>query len=115
MLIYIPFNSCQNLMSQIMSENGFGSIGFLLLGIFYVGKIGGSLVQNKICSALGRSKTFTLGAFMLGMLIYTEIVPAIKADQTKDESFFLSHSQIEGVLIVGNLIVGFGAALIWVA
>ena len=64
-----------------MQENGFGSIGFLLLGIFYIGKIAGSLVQNKICSTLGRSKTFTLGAFMLGMLIYTEIVPAMKADK----------------------------------
>lgn len=102
-------------MSQIMSENGFGSIGFLLLGIFYIGKIGGSLVQNKICSALGRSKTFTLGAFMLGMLIYTEIIPAIKADQKQDETFILNQKQIEGVLITGNLIAGFGAALIWVA
>lgn len=54
MLIYIPFNSCQNTISQIQKSNGFGSIGFLLLGIFYVGKMGGSLCSNMVCSKIGR-------------------------------------------------------------
>jgi len=36
MLLYIPTNTSQNLVSDVQEANGFGSLGFYLLGIFYI-------------------------------------------------------------------------------
>jgi hypothetical protein len=50
---------------------------------------------------------------MLGMMIYTEIIPAWKAES--EGSFLMKDSTVKNILILGNLVAGFGAALIWVA
>ena len=52
---------------------------------------------------------------MLGMLIYTEIVPASIGDGDVNSHPWFSEKSIKGILIAGNLVAGFGAALIWVA
>ena len=87
-----------------------------MLGIFYVGKMGGSLCSNIVCSKIGRQKTFAIGSFFLGMVIYTEIISAWKADnEIKGLDFIFSDSTIELFMIIGNILAGVGAAFIWVA
>lgn len=84
--------------------------------MFYVGKIIGSLVSNIINTTIGRSKTFALGAFLLGMVIYTEIISAWKADFGEEgREYALGDGSIKAIMVSGNIVAGFGAALIWVA
>jgi len=87
-----------------------------LLGIFYVGKMGGSLCSNFVCSKIGRQKTFAIGSFLLGMVIYTEVISAWKADNVANgDSFGIGDGCIECFMIIGNILAGIGAAFIWVA
>jgi hypothetical protein len=50
------------------------------------------------------------------MVIYTEIVSAFKADFQQDGvQYSLGDGLIKSIMVLGNIIAGFGAALIWVA
>ena len=81
LVLYIPFNTCQNTMSQIQEENGFGNLGFLLLGIIYVAQMFGSVVSAQICSKIGLQWTFVIGGLTMVVIIYTEVISAWKAQR----------------------------------
>jgi hypothetical protein len=36
LILYIPFNICQNLMTALLYDNGFESLGFELLAVIYL-------------------------------------------------------------------------------
>ena len=84
LVLYIPFNTCQNTMSQIQKENGFGNLGFLVIGILYFAQMFGSLVSAQICSKIGLQWTFVVGALTMVIIIYTEVISAWRAERIED-------------------------------
>jgi len=49
LIIYIPINVCYNIMTVLLSDSGFSTLGFKLLGIIYLFQIFGSLLAPSIC------------------------------------------------------------------
>ena len=61
MILYIPNQTIQQLMSQILMVDGFGDLGFYTLGILYLAQMIGAVVATKITSSIGIAKTLVLG------------------------------------------------------
>ena len=55
----------QNLMSDVEDQNGFGSLGYTLLGILYLFQCLGSIVSAAVVKKLGIRQTIILGGFFL--------------------------------------------------
>jgi hypothetical protein len=109
-------------MTVILNDTGFSSLGFNLLAVIYLFQMIGSVLAPSICSKIGLKWSFFLGGLTLSFVTFSLISPAYYNDQNpnNDDSmgnsdFFLKRSVVIAILYIGNVIVGFGAALIWVA
>lgn len=76
---YMPFLTVQNLVTAIMSANGFESLGFGLLAVLYLFQMFGALLGASIASKMGMKLTFGVGFVLLSMLVFGQILPAWRA------------------------------------
>jgi hypothetical protein len=61
LLLYMAFNSCSNLQSSMMDEDGYGSLGFYILAVLYFFSGLGSLMSTALIHKIG-----TKGCLLLG-------------------------------------------------
>ena len=45
MVVYMPFMTVQNMISQLQEDTGFGNLGFLLVGMMYLAQMVFSIVS----------------------------------------------------------------------
>lgn len=74
MAVYTPNCCTVNLASTINEENGFGELGFLMIGAMYLALMVGSFVCVAMISKIGVKKTFTLGGVLLSMMAFVQIM-----------------------------------------
>ena len=100
-------------------DNGFGSLGFKVLGVLYLSQMFGSIFSAAICSKIGIKATFILGGLNLAMVAVCQIAPAIRAENRSDSSTFVELITGEkvciSILFLGSVLAGFGQAVMWVA
>lgn len=108
-------------MSDVQEQNGFGSLGFWMLGILYLFQMIGSVMSAAFVQQVGIVKTLVFGFICLSTVILSEILSAWRADQDKapgDDGyldFLYNKNTVITVLILSSILSGFGCALIWVA
>jgi heme A synthase len=76
MLLYIPTNTSQNLISDVQDKSGFGNLGFILLGIFYLFQMIGALCSAAFIQNTGITKGMVIGSFFLSFFIMGCILSA---------------------------------------
>ena len=69
MWLFIPYMVVQNLISDVESENGFGSLGFILLGIIYLFQCVGSILAPAIIAKFGMRKSVVAGGFGVSLAV----------------------------------------------
>lgn len=122
-IINIPFMTVQNLMSELQKNNGFGALGFWLMGVFYLFQMVGSIVSAAVLEKIGMKPTFILGGIGLSMIVFFQIVPAyrsqILSDPDTEHSSFVKYITKDSVCIficyLGSILGGLGQSLFWVA
>ena len=62
LLLFIAFNSVQNITTEIYHRNGFGSFGFVCLGVFYATVGITALLSSAIVARLGVRNSMVVGA-----------------------------------------------------
>ena len=107
MAVYIPNCCTVNLASTINEENGFGPLGFIMIGSMYLGLMIGSFICVAMTVKIGVKKTFTLGGVLLSTMAFVQMMVYINDDAM--------HGLISFGLIIGSMASGFGQALMWIA
>jgi MFS family permease len=68
LLLYMAFNSVNNIQSTLMNEDGFNDIGFYVLAFLYLCMGVGSLISTAIINKYGTKVCLIAGG--LGNLVY---------------------------------------------
>ena len=71
LVLYIPFNSVEILTSQIQIDNGYGSLGFVLLGIYALSQMLGSIIASSICQKIEPGKSLVIGGTGLALMVFS--------------------------------------------
>ena len=69
LVLYIPFMTVQNLLSEVQKESGNGSLGFWLLAVLYLFQMIGSIISAAILDKISQRTTFLLGGLNLSMFV----------------------------------------------
>jgi len=64
----------------MLKNNGFDSLGFYLIGIYYLFQMIGAIFGPSINNKLGLKVSFFLGGFSLALFVFVLILPAWRAD-----------------------------------
>jgi hypothetical protein len=78
----------------------------------------GSVLAPSICSKIGLKWSLFIGGLTLSFVTFSLISPAYYSQNdsdNNDSSFFQNRNVVIAILYIGNVIVGFGAAILWVA
>ncbi|TNV78413.1 hypothetical protein FGO68_gene871 [Halteria grandinella] len=103
-------NSVANIMSQTFSDNGFESLGFIVLGLFYGGLAVSAIFAPKIIHKFGVSKSMALGCTLESFWVF----PLIFVTMKSQTAWYTSDSAIYLLNILCSLLSGIGASLIWI-
>ena len=71
LLLYMAFNSANNLESELLEEDGYGNLGFLILAVVYFSMGIGSLMSTAIINKCGTKFSLFIGG--LGCMIHIMI------------------------------------------
>ena len=124
LVLYVPFMTVQNLLSEIQKASGFGNLGFVLLAVLYLFQMIGSIFSAAIASKLGIKWTLIMGGLNLAMVVFSQTIPAwrVQENQSQDPEpqsdfvhFLFKDGVIITILVLGSVLAGFGQAIIWVA
>jgi MFS family permease len=120
-LLFIAFNSTQNLSSEVQKLNNLGNFGYILLAILYLFIGIGSLVSSAVLKKIGFSKCLVIGASGHFCFVFAQILPAwrydypVTDDSSNFEQFLQKEAFVKFVLTLSVILNGLGAAVIWVA
>lgn len=67
------------MMTNIEKTNGFDTLGFQLLAVFYLCMMIGSTVGSGITKIIGLKSTFIVGYFGLSFMVGFQMLPAWRA------------------------------------
>jgi hypothetical protein len=62
LILFISYNSSENLQSRIMSELGFGNLGFYNLACVQIAQVMGTLISTTVIGKVGIRVSHVLGA-----------------------------------------------------
>ena len=114
-VLFIAFNSTQNLSSEVQRLNNLGNFGYTLLAILYLFIGVGSLVSSAILKKIGINKCLVIGATGHFCFVFAQILPAWRYDYPDDNSFLQNQGFVKTVLTISVILNGLGAAVLWVA
>ena len=108
LLMYIPFAIVNNLFSEVNEANGYGNLGFILLGLLYVGNIFGAIVGAAVLKKIGRNNQIVLSILLMSVIAFAQMLPLLSGIKEH-------KSAVSAALIVCTLLSGFGVANLWIA
>ena len=117
-LLFIAFNTCQNLSSQVLKEDGFNNLGFTSLAVLYLVFSVASFFSTAIVNKIGYVQVaLSSGSFCYTFWILCFLLPSYysEADDKDNLPFILNRNIIEVMLIATAAINGAGAGILWVA
>ena len=114
-LLQISTNTVQQVQSQAFYDNGYGGLGFFMLGLSY-GCLGiCCLFAPFTLDKIGPKKCMVAGSIFDTLWILAQMAPALKQKNPSSDSFFYSS----GFIIFSNAFAaitsGIGSSLLWVA
>jgi hypothetical protein len=70
MLMYIPNDITQNLISDQQNENGYGNLGFISMGLLYLSQMAMSIYAAAITAKIGITWSTVIGSFFLSTVVF---------------------------------------------
>merc|ERR1711871_1722851 len=92
--LFAAYNTLQNYVTTLLP----GCLGFTSLGVLYVSVCPSLLLAPGICARLGDKWTLVVGAFCYSIWIAS-----------------LTRPDVPAIVILASIVIGFGAAILWVA
>lgn len=123
LLLFIAFNSTQNLTTEVSKQNKMDEFGYIQLAVLYLSNGLSSLVAPAAVKQLGLKKSLFLGGIGHFVFIFLSMFPAWNSECAQKDNqpsgceneFLRNEALIRIVLIICAIINGIGAALLWVA
>ena len=112
LVLFIAYDSAQNLSGHVLEENGFGNMGFYSLSALYLVFGVSCLFALSIVKAVGTKFCLVIGSLCYTAFTGCFIMPAL-SNQNPD--FSVGRSTIKWTVILGGAVCGFGASILWVA
>lgn len=84
-VLFIAFNSTQNLSSEVQRLNDLDNFGYVLLAILYLFIGIGSLVSSAVLKKIGINKCLVVGATGHFCFVFAQILPAWRYDNPYDQ------------------------------
>jgi len=120
LLLFTAFNTCQNFITKMLSDDELGSLGFSAITCLYVFFAATSFFSASIVNKIGRSNlSLSLGASGYAFFTACFLLPAYMAKKKHDggdiHTGFLSKVPISIFYYVTAAMCGAGAGIIWTA
>ncbi|CDW80707.1 major facilitator superfamily protein [Stylonychia lemnae] len=115
LILFIAFNSAQNIQSEALQQDNFGQLGFQSIAILYLGVAVGCVFSTVVMKRIGEVQCMALGAILNVPWILSYALCGISKDTNPDDrKFYLQPSFITGLIITLSFINGLGQAIQWV-
>ena len=107
-LLFTAFYWCANVVSEVYSQNHYGSLGFYTIAALYLSFAFSSLTCGPIVAKLGYIRSIQLGAFWYLVWVAAGILPVTlkKTDSVT--------KLVWSIMILAAILNGFGASILWV-
>lgn len=73
--MFTAINTTQNMLSKILSDSGFGELGFYSLGIYYGAFAFAGFVSSPVINYFGERIVMSIGALTYTIYTATQILP----------------------------------------
>ena len=114
-MLFSAFNTCQNLASVVLEEDGLGSFGFYTLAALYFSLAFAAFLSSALMEKIGLYKCLVIGSFFHFTFVLVNLLPALHKDYPGYQSWLVSLTFIKSMLIVSAVMNGFGAGILWCA
>jgi MFS family permease len=114
-VLFIADNTCQNLTSTVLNQDGLGSFGFYTLASLYLSLAITGGLSAALVDKIGLYKVFVIGTFFHFTFILVSILPAYHSGYPNNNSWLVSIPTIKALLVIAAVFNGFGAAILWCA
>ena len=115
LLLFIAFNSAQNLSSKALELDGYDKLGFYTLGTLYFFFAFCSFFSTAIVNKIGVKASLFIGALCYSFWVLCFLPPAFYVDHKDSDLFLFKEGFIYFLLLFSAAINGFGAGILWVA
>ena len=107
-MLFIAFNSSQNLMSQALEDDGLGKLGFWSIAVMYFAIAIGSLFSSVVQRKIGEIKCMAIGSVMNIPWILSLALCGLKKERPDDHSWYLDSQFISILILVLSFLNGLG-------
>lgn len=124
LVLFIAFNSAQNIITEVTSQNGYGAFGFRELGIMHLATAITALFSSVIVGKLGLGRSLFIGSLGFLTFLIAQIFPnwSHEDQAKKDEEhkgsvpvFLQSDGFVYILCCISMVLNGCGASILWVA
>lgn len=109
LFMYMAFNSCSNLQSEVMDKDGYGSLGFYILAVLYFFSGIGSILSTALINKIGTKWCLIIGGIGNIQWILTTMLAAVKEDYPG----FMSDTIIQTLIFISTMINGLSVGILW--
>eukprot|EP00347_Sterkiella_histriomuscorum_P004956 403358441 len=115
LLIFIAFDSADNLAAKAMKDDGFDSLGFYSMSVLYFVFALGSFFSTAIVNKIGYKYTLFGGSLTYFVRQLCFILPAYYGEypSARNQSILMTQNFIYAVVLVSSLINGLGCGILW--
>jgi Ion channel regulatory protein UNC-93 len=99
----------------VLIDNNFGKLGFYSLAVVYFTFGLFSIFSLPLVNYLGAKISLVLGSACYVFYVGSFIFPALRTEYPLSDSIFLDRTFIQVTIMITAIIIGFGAAILWVA
>lgn len=115
LLLFSAYNSASNLAVKAMHDCGFENLGFYSMALLYFVFAVASFFSTPIVNKLGRKPSLFLGSLQYFFWILCFLAPSYYAENPDSTLFLLNRNFVIGMVMLSSVLIGFGAAILWVA
>jgi len=115
LLLFSVFNTAQSLAAKVLSDLGFGNLGFYSLAVLYFSFALSCLVASAIVNKMGERFSLAVGSQCYTLYISSFALAAASAEKPDSNSWFLNSTFISSAILIAAAANGFGAAILWTA
>ena len=106
--VYVALYSVQNIQSDVLSKDGYGTLGFYSNAVSYLGQATGSLLSVFFQHKFGDVKSMSVASFLSIPFIVIMLIPAMKSDDMQSTLLIYSEKFVFPVIIFSSFLNGMG-------
>ncbi|CDW86465.1 major facilitator superfamily protein [Stylonychia lemnae] len=116
LVLFIAFNTCQNLSAQVLQNLGFEDLGNYSLGTVYLVLGFTSMISSAVLKRLGYKITMVIGGMCNAIWVLSYLFPVFKQKYPDQRNLLIfSDGFIYFIVLFSAFINGVGAAILWTA